>query len=85
MNRGGGAPGTGVETPLRSPVKITVKLAVPLQPREINGGAHLHLQATEDPEPGQVDVPEGDCDPWEAHSGALGRAYGLMEKGVGRN
>ncbi|CAM9906452.1 unnamed protein product [Bubo scandiacus] len=40
-----------------------VRQAVPLQPMEVNGGTEIHLQPVEDPMPGQVDAPEGGCDP----------------------
>ena len=60
---GGGAPGAGAEIPLQPLVKAMVRQAVPLQPREGNGGAEIHLQRVEDPMPEPVDVPEGGCDP----------------------
>ena len=37
-------------------VQPMVRQAVPLQPREVNGGADLHLQPMEDPTPEQVDA-----------------------------
>ena len=60
---GGGAPGTGAEILLQPMVKTMVRQAVPLQSREVNGGADIHLQPMEDPTPEQVDAPEGGCDP----------------------
>ncbi|GAB0181548.1 hypothetical protein GRJ2_000620100 [Grus japonensis] len=43
--------------------KIMVRQAVPLQPREVHGGADIHLQPVEDPTPESVDAPKGGCDP----------------------
>ncbi|KAK4832478.1 hypothetical protein QYF61_023525 [Mycteria americana] len=57
---GGGAPGARAEIPLQPMVKPMVRQAVPLQSMEVNGGADLHLQPTEDPTPEQV---EQGCDP----------------------
>ena len=55
--RGGGdAPGTRAEIPLQPVVKTTVRQAVPLQSREVHGGADIHLQPGEDPMPEQVDA-----------------------------
>ena len=54
--RGGGAPGAGAEVPLQPTVKTMVRQAVPLQPREVHGGADLHLQPGEDPTPEQGDA-----------------------------
>ena len=51
---GGGAPGTGAEIPLQPVGKTMVRQAVPLQPREVHGGADLHLQPGEDPTPDQM-------------------------------
>ena len=53
---GGGAPGARAEIPLQLVVKTMVRQAVPLQPMEVNGGADIHLQPTEDPKPEQVDA-----------------------------
>ena len=36
---------------------------IPLQPMEVDGGADIHLQPTDDPTLGQVETPEGGCDP----------------------
>lgn len=47
-------------------VKTMVRLAVPLQLIEVNGGADLHLQPIEDPMPEQVYASEGSCDPMES-------------------
>ena len=52
--RGGDAPGAGAEIPLQPVGKTMVRQAVPLQPREVHGGADLHLQPGEDPTPEQV-------------------------------
>ena len=49
---GGDAPGAGAEIPLQPVRKTTVRQAVPLQPREVRGGADLHLQ------PGEYSTPE---------------------------
>ncbi|GAB0207606.1 AN1-type zinc finger protein 5-like [Grus japonensis] len=57
---GGDAPGARAEIPLQ---QTMVKLAVPLQPMEVHGGADIHLQPVEDPMPEQVETPEGGCDP----------------------
>ena len=51
---GGDAPGAGAEIPLQLMGKTMVRQAVPLQPREVHGGADLHLQPREDPTPEQV-------------------------------
>ncbi|GAB0191352.1 AN1-type zinc finger protein 5-like [Grus japonensis] len=40
-----------------------VRQAVPLQSREDDGGAAIHLQPVEDPILEQVEAPEGGCDP----------------------
>ena len=54
---GGDAPGTGAEIPLQPVVgKTMVRQAVPLQRREVHGGADLHLQPGEDPTPEQGDA-----------------------------
>ena len=52
----GGAPDTRAEIPLQPVVKTMVRQAVPLQPREVHGGADIHLQPGEDPTPEQVDA-----------------------------
>ena len=54
--RGRDAPGAGAEIPLQPVGKTTVRQAVPLQPREVHGGADLHLQLGEDPTPEQGDA-----------------------------
>ena len=54
---GGGAPGARADIPLQPMVKTMVRQAVPLQPREVHGGADIHLQPGEDPMLEQVDVP----------------------------
>ena len=51
---GGDAPGARAEIPLQPMVKTMVRQAVPLQPREVHGGADIHLQPREDPTPEQV-------------------------------
>ena len=51
---GGDAPGAGAKIPLQPMVKTLVRQAVPLQSREVHGGADLHLQPGEDPTPEQV-------------------------------
>ena len=51
---GGDAPGTRAEIPLQPVVKTLVRQAVPLQSREVHGGADIHLQPVEDPTPEQV-------------------------------
>ena len=48
---GGDAPGAGAEIPLQPVGKTMVRQAVPLQSREVHGGADLHLQPGEDPTP----------------------------------
>jgi len=48
---GGGAPGAGAEIPLQLMEQTTVRQAVSLQPMEVHGGAHLHLEPREDPAP----------------------------------
>ena len=53
---GGDAPGTGAEIPLQPVGKTMVRQAVPLQPREVHGGADLHLQAGDNPTLEQVDA-----------------------------
>ena len=50
----GDAPGAGAKIPLQPVVKTLVRQAVPLQPREVHGGADIHLQPREDPTPEQV-------------------------------
>ena len=61
---GGDAPGAGAEIPLQPVMKTLVRQAVPLQSREVHGGADLHLQPGErGPTLEQGDVPEGGCDP----------------------
>ena len=42
------------QIPLQPMGKTTVRQAVPLQPREVHGGADIHLQPMEDPTPEQV-------------------------------
>ena len=54
------------QIPLQPVVKTMVKQVVPLQPVEVHGGAHIHLQPAEDPTPEQVDALEGGCDPVES-------------------
>ena len=54
------------QIPLQPVVKTMVKQVVPLQPVEVHGGAHIHLQLAEDPTPEQVDALEGGCDPVES-------------------
>ena len=44
------------QIPLQPVVKTMVKQVVPLQPVEVHGGAHIHLQPVEDPTPEQVDA-----------------------------
>ena len=51
---GGGAPGTRADIPVQPLVKTMVRQAVPLQPREVSGGADTHLHPMEDPTPEQV-------------------------------
>ena len=51
---GGDAPGTTAEIPLQPVVKTLVRQAVPLQPREVHGGADIYPQPVEDPTPEQV-------------------------------
>ena len=53
---GGGAPGARAEIPLQPMGKTMVRQAVPLQPREVHGGADIHLQPMEDPMLEQVDA-----------------------------
>ncbi|GAB0184702.1 AN1-type zinc finger protein 5-like [Grus japonensis] len=60
---GGGAPVPGAEIPLQPLEKTMVRQAVPQQPMEVNSGADIHLQPTEDPMTEQVDAPKGGCDP----------------------
>ena len=43
-----------------------VRQAVTLKAMEVHSGADIHLQPAEDPNPEQVDVPEGVCDPAES-------------------
>ena len=50
---GGDAPGAGAEIPLQPVVKTLVRQPVPLQSREVHGGADLHLQPGEDSTPEQ--------------------------------
>ena len=59
-----GCSGARAEIPLQPMVmKTTVRQAVPLQPREVHGGADLHLQPRKkDPMPEQGDARRG-CDP----------------------
>jgi len=45
-----------------------VRQAVPLQPREVHGGADLQPQPMEDPMPEQVDVPSRKLQPMESPS-----------------
>jgi len=52
----GGAPGARAEVPLQPVEQTMVRQAVPLQPREVHGGADLHLQPMEDPTPEQGDA-----------------------------
>ena len=54
------------QIPLQPVVKTMVKQVVPLQPVEVHGGEHIHLQPAEDPTPEQVDALEGGCDPVES-------------------
>jgi len=63
---GGGAPGTGAETPLQPVVQIMVRQAVVLQPMKVCGGADIHLQPVENPTLEQVDVSQGGYDPVES-------------------
>ncbi|GAB0181367.1 epimerase family protein SDR39U1 [Grus japonensis] len=66
---GGGAQGTRAEIPLQPMEKTMVRQAVPLQPKEVHGGADIHLQPTEDPTSEQA--PGRTCGPWRgAHAGA---------------
>ena len=53
---GGGvvAPGARAKIPLQPVGKPMVRQAVPLQPREVHGGADLHLQHGDDPMQEQV-------------------------------
>ena len=51
---GGDAPGAGAEIPLQPVGKTVGRQAVPLWPREVHGGADLHLQPREDPTLEQV-------------------------------
>ena len=53
----------GAEIPLQPLEKTMVRQAVPQQPMEVNSGADIHLQPTEDPMTEQVDAPKGGCDP----------------------
>jgi len=66
---GGDAPGTGTEIPLQPMEKTIVRQAVPLQPMEVHGGAHIHLQPMEDPTPEHVDL-KGAVTPYEVCDGA---------------
>ncbi|GAB0186526.1 zinc finger and BTB domain-containing protein 5 [Grus japonensis] len=43
--------------------KTMVRQAVPLQPKETDGGADIHLHPMVDPTLEQVDAPKGGCDP----------------------
>ena len=45
-----------LQIPMQPVGKTTVRQAVPLQPREVHGGADLHLQPGEDPRPEQGDA-----------------------------
>jgi len=62
----GGALDARAEISLQPVEKTMVRQAVPLQPMEVNSGADIHLQPTEDPMPEQMDVPKGGCDPVES-------------------
>jgi len=58
-----------------------VRQAVHLQPKEVHGGADIHLQPVDDPTLEQVDVPEGGCDPagspqWSRFAGKTCDAVG---------
>jgi len=43
--------------PLQPIMNTMVRQVVPLQPVEVQGGAEIQLQPTEDPTPEQVDAP----------------------------
>ena len=53
----GGAPGAEAEISLQPIVMTMVRQDVPLHPKEVNGGAGIHLQPVQDPMPEQRDVP----------------------------